>query len=124
MTVVGPDQVASYVNLYFSTTNTLRGYDIDLNSIEANYIINVDGKIYLKNEPSKNYATVKLVGGLSSFVNEKQPSEPYFYMSDRQKVTIYNILKAVAGKTDRAEISSTVQTLDYIVSSTYRNYCG
>ena len=124
MTVVGADQVASSVNLYFSTTNTLRGYDIDLNSIQANYIIDVNGTIYKNIEPTQNYATVKLVGGLDGFVNTKQPEDSAFYMSIRQKVTIYNILKAVARRTDGAQITSSVSTLDAIVNGTYKNYCG
>lgn len=121
---VGSALVARYDNLYFSTTKTLRNETVNIAEVNANYVINVDGTIY-ENKPSTGqHATITLVGGYDTFVHSKSKETPKFYMTERQKVTIYNILNSLSKRIDTAEIAADNEILDLIVSATYRNFCG
>lgn len=122
--IVGPNKVSQANELSFSTTNTLRNEDVDIGSIDANYVISIDGVINENRAATGTSATVVLVGGNDTFVAEKQPREPMFYMTVRQKLTIYAILKALATRTDQASVSSNVPILDTIVNATYTNFRG
>lgn len=124
MAVVGPNLVARNNNLYFSTTETLRNQLVQISAIQADFVIDLDGTIYSNRTNVENQAYIVLVGGYDTFVSEKANRTPTFYMTDKQKLTIYNILKAVAVRTDAAQVSSDNSTLDMIVKATYINYCG
>jgi len=124
MEVVGPAFVARSSNIEFSTTKTLRNEDVDIQSLSANFVLDLNGTIYKLSDPSPDSATVILVGGLDTFIHEKNKRDPKFYMTTRQKVVIYNILKIVAQNTDTAKITGTDGVLDQIVHATYFNYCG
>lgn len=124
MEVVGPAYVARSSNIEFSITKTLRNEDVDISAQSANFVLDLNGTIYKLSEPSPDSATVVLVGGLDTFINEKNKRMPKFYMTSRQKVVIYNILKIVAHNTDTAKITATDSALDQIVHATYFNYCG
>lgn len=125
-TIVGPDAVARSTNLYFSISKHLRNEVVNISSINANYVISINGQIHQNKAPSSgaSQATIVLVGGFDTFIHSKDPKVPRFYMTERQKVTIYNILKSLSSFTDKAEVASDIETLDLIVNATYKNYCG
>lgn len=122
-TPVGPSLVAQCSTLSFSTTNTLRNEAVNIGSISANYVIDVDGLIY-QNQEATTSATVTLVGGLDTFANTKKVIEPKFFMTEKQKITVYNILRALSVKTDSGDVSSGSEDLNEIVKAIYFNYCG
>lgn len=124
MAVVGSAYVSKFNNFYLSTTQTLRNQPVNIYEYECDFIIEVDGTIHSNRSPTQDQAYVMFVGGLDTFINEKVYREPKFYISERQKVTLYNILKQVAIRTDAAQISSSVEELDQIANATYFNYCG
>ena len=124
MAIVGSALVAKYNNFTFNVTNTLRNETIDVNSISADFVISIDGTIVQNKTPASTSATVVLVGGLDTFVNEKSQRTPKFYITENQKVILYNILKQVALVTDTAQITSDNETLEQIAYATYFNYCG
>jgi len=122
--IVGPNKVSQSNELTFSTTNTLRNESVDVGSIDANYVISIDGVINENKSNAGASATIVLIGGNDTFVAEKQPREPMFYMTVRQKLTIYAILKSLAARTDAGIVSSDVPILDTIVKATYTNFRG
>jgi hypothetical protein len=122
--IVGPNKVSMVNEISFATTNTLRNETVDIGSIDANYVVSIDGVINENKPVTGTSATVVLVGGNDTFVHEKQPREPMFYMTVRQKLTIYAILKALATRTDTASVSASVPILDTIVKATYTNFRG
>ena len=122
--VVGAELVSRYDNLYFSTTKTLRNEEVIIERVNANYVIDIEGTIY-ENKPSTGqHATITLVGGLDTFIHAKKTLTPKFYMTERQKVVVYNILNSLSKRIDSAEIAADEEILDLIVSAAYRNYCG
>jgi hypothetical protein len=122
--VVGPAYVARSINIAFSVTGTLRNETVNIGSIGANFVLSIDGTIYKNSEPSPTSATVTLVGGDDTFINEKNLRRGKFYMTERQKVTLYNILKIVAQSSDTAQITSDHPVLQQVAYATYFNYCG
>ena len=122
---VGPPKVARSKNLTFSTTKTLRGQSVDIGSISTNYAIDAHGQIFKLSEPSPESATITLVGGLDTFVNEKEKRDPIFYITQKQKNAVYAILRELAINTDNAKVTcSDNDVFDRLVSSAYYNYCG
>lgn len=122
---VGASFVARSRNLEFSTTKTLRGEVVDMNSYGTNYFIDIHGEIFKLSESDEQSATITIEGGLDTFVNEKQYREPIFYVTQKQKNTIYCILRELSIVTDVAQVSSSdSDVLDRMVSSAYFNYCG
>lgn len=122
---VGPPKVARSKNLTFSSTKTLRGQSVDVNSVSSNFVIDTHGEIFQLSEPSPDSATITLVGGLDTFVNEKQTRDPIFYITQKQKNTVYAILRELAVNTDNAQVTcSDSDVFDRLVSSAYYNYCG
>ena len=119
--IVGPNKVSQSNEIAFSTTNTLRNEPVDIGSIDANYVLSIDGVINENRPVNGTSASVVLVGGNDTFIAEKQPM---FYMTVRQKLTIYAILRALATRTDTATVSSDVPILDTIVKATYTNFRG
>ena len=122
--IVGPNKVSQSNELTFSTTNTLRNESVDVASVNANYVVSIDGVINQNMEATGGSATIVLVGGNDTFIAEKQPREPMFYMTSRQKLTIYAILKSLATRTDQGSVSSDVPILDTIVKAAYTNFRG
>ena len=122
--IVGPNKVAQASELSFSTTNTLRNETVDVGAIDANYVISIDGVINENRAVTGTSATIVLVGGNDTFIAEKQPRDPMFYMTVRQKLTVYAILKTLATRTDTAQVSSDVPIFDTIVKATYTNFRG
>lgn len=124
MEIVGPSAVSQINSLYFTTSQTLRDDSINLADLDADFAISIDGTIYKIRSPSPTQATVILEGGLDTFVNEKQQRYPMFYMTDRQKLTIYAILRSLANRTSMGSVTSNNSTLQQIAHSTYINYLG
>lgn len=122
--IVGPNKVSQANEITFSTTNTLRNEPVNVGSINANYVVSIDGVINENRAATGTSATVVLVGGNDTFIAEKQPREPMFYMTVRQKLAVYAILKSLATRTDQASVSSDVPILDSIVKATYTNFRG
>ena len=123
--LVGPSLVAKSKNLYFSTTQTLRNEKISISSVNANFVIDIHGQIHQNSEPQPDTATIVLEGGLDTFVNEKENRDPIFYITQKQKNTVYAILRELSILTDTGQVTSqTSEVLDRLVSSAYFNYCG
>lgn len=124
MTKVSADLVGNNTYLYLSTTKTLRNEPVNIGSVDADYVVDLDGSIYQNRTPPPNQAYVVFVGGLDTFTNEKVYRSPAFYMTERQRITLYNIMRRVANLTDSASITSDDDTLQLIAQATYLNYCG
>lgn len=125
MKQVGPGKVASAKNLYFKTTDTPRGTNVDKASLGGNYVIDIDGNIYEISEASGETAAITIVGGIDTFVNEKAYRPYSFYLTQRQRIILYNILRELAVISDKAEIHAAEnEMLDQLLTNTYSNYCG
>ena len=125
MNQAGPGKVAKAKNLYFKTTDTPRGTIVNKASLGGNYVIDVDGNIYEVSAASGETAAITIIGGIDTFVNEKEYRPYSFYLTQRQKITLYSILKEVATISDKAEIHAAEnEILDYLLTNTYSNYCG
>lgn len=124
MQIVGPGTVSRINSLSFTTSQTLRDDIVELSSLDADFVISLDGTIYSIKTPSPTQATVMLEGGLDTFVNEKSPRYPMFYMTERQKLAIYSILRSLASRTSTASVTSDNSTLNQIARATYINYLG
>lgn len=122
---VGPTLVAKSTNLEFSTTKTLRGQNVDVNSASTNFVIDTHGEIFKLSDPSPESATITLIGGLDAFVNEKEARDPIFYITQKQKNTVYAILRELSINTDVGKVTcSDSDVFDRLVSSAYFNFCG
>ena len=125
MNQVSASKIAKAKNLYFKTTDTPRGTKLDLSSLGGNYVIDVEGTVYEISESSGESASITIVGGIDTFVNEKKYRPYVTYLTQRQKMVIYGILKELAQYTIKAEVSAGDNTMiDSLVKSVYRNYCG
>jgi hypothetical protein len=125
MNQVSPLKIAKAKNLYFKTTNTARGTKLNLSSLGGNYVIDIDGTIYEISGASGESAAITVVGGIDTFVNEKQYRPYVAYFTQRQKMAIYSILKELAQNTVKAELSAGDNSvLDNLIKNVYRNYCG
>jgi hypothetical protein len=124
MEIVGPMYVARSINIEFSISGTLRNESVNISEFNSNFILSIDGTIYKNSEPNPDYASVTLIGGDDTFINEKNKRIGKFYMTERQKITLYNILKNVAQFSDTAKITSDHPILNQIVYASYFNYCG
>jgi D-arabinose 1-dehydrogenase-like Zn-dependent alcohol dehydrogenase len=125
MNQVSATKIAKAKNLYFKTTDTPRGTKLDLNSLGGNYVIDIDGTVYEISESSGESASITIVGGIDTFVNEKKYRPYVTYLTQRQKMVLYSILKELAQNTIKAEVSAGDNTMiDSLVKSVYRNYCG
>ena len=122
MAIVGPSKVAMADSINFTTTKTLRGETVNVNSISG-YVVDLDGNIY-DNSGGGTSATVTFVGGLHTFINEKVYREPTFYITVRQKMTLYNIIKNLSTRAADGNITSDVEQLELIAQSIYANMYG
>jgi phosphopantothenoylcysteine synthetase/decarboxylase len=123
MAGASPSKVSKAKNIKFVTTNTPRDQTIDPMSVGGNYAITRDGMI-IEIAEAQDQATVTIIGGIDTFASEKQ-SRPYsFYITQRQKIAVYQILKQLAVTTDKGKISADNPLLERLVTSTYSNYCG
>ena len=96
MDKVGPGKVAQAKNLYFKTSNDPRGTKVDIQGLGGNYVIDIDGAIYEVSASSGESAAITIVGGIDTFVNEKQYRPYSFYITQRQKISIYEILRELS----------------------------
>jgi len=124
MTIVGPKTVSQYQYLYITTTRTYRDEDVDTSSIGGDFVIDQRGTVYQNRPPVPGQAHIILVGGIDTYTHAKDPMAPIFYMTERQKVTLYSILRELAIRTDAAQITSSERVLEQIAKSTYINYVG
>lgn len=123
--IVGPTAVARSKNLYFKRSMHLRGATVKPESLGGNFVIDTHGLIYKISEPPQDTAAITIVGGLDTFVNEKQYRAPVLYLTQKQKNTLYAILKQLALNTDSGQVScQDNDVLDRLLRSAYFNYCG
>ena len=123
-TIVNPSYPARYRNLTFNITRTLRNEVVQLASLDGNFVIDIRGDIYLMSEPTGDDATITIVGGVDTFIGAKVERTPLPYLSQRQQVAIYSILKQLSVLTDAAQIESNDDAIYEFVNSTYYNFCG
>lgn len=114
--------LSPYSKLEFSLTKTKRNEQVDIRSLGSNFVLDLDGVIYQLSSASKS-ATIKVVGGISSFVNAKKPTAHVFYLTTQQKRTLRNIMNAVASNSD-IEIKSDSEPLQEMLNGQYYNYRG
>ena len=125
MDKVGPGKVAQAKNLYFKTSEDPRGTKVNIQGLGGNYVIDIDGAIYEVSASSGESAAITIVGGVDTFVNEKQYRPYSFYLTQRQKLSIYEILRELSQVTVKAQLSAgDNEILDFLVTNTYSNYCG
>lgn len=124
MTIVNASYPARYRNLTFNITRTLRNQTVELASLSGDFAIDVRGNIYLLNEPTSDDAVIDIIGGVDTFVNAKIERAPLPYLTQRQQVAIYSILRQLAVLTDTAQLSSNDDTINEFVNSAYFNFCG
>lgn len=123
--IVNSTLVARTRSIEFTTSETLRNEQVDVESFSTNFVIDVDGNIYKLSDGSEDSTTVTIVGGLDTFANEKIYREPLPYLTQMQKNAIYSILKQMASFTDQGEVSCTNDSIiDEFVQSVYFNFCG
>jgi hypothetical protein len=113
-------QISRIKTLNFEFTKTLRNQSVDLNSIGADFVINVDGTIYSNRSPSES-ASVVLVGGLSTFINEKISREPFTYITVQQQRTLYLIITKLGKVFKNATLTSSNQSLKNYLDEMYYN---
>lgn len=115
------DQISKIRNLTFEFTNTLRNQSVDLNSVNGNFVIDINGLIYVKGTPPSDSATVTLIGGLSTFVNEKVQREPTTYMTIQQQRTVSKIIRKLGVFYTNASVGSSNKALSNFVNQCYFN---
>lgn len=115
------DQICKIKNLRFEFTNTLRNQIVDLNSVGGNFVIDINGLIYVNGSIPKDSATVMLVGGLSTFINEKVYREPISYMTIPQQRTVIKILRKLGIFYSDATVDSSNNALSNFVNQAYFN---
>lgn len=118
--VTTSNQIFRIKNLTFEFTNTLRNQSVDLNSIDADFVINIDGVIYTKKIPSGS-AKIVLVGGLSSFTNEKISRESFTYLTVPQQRTLLQIISKLGKFHKNASIVSSNDSLYNYLNEMYYN---
>lgn len=126
MNVVSPSAVSYSKNLSFEFSNTLRNESVNMSDYSyAQYVIDVDGKIYQFAAANEDSASIVLVGGVDAFINEKavRPQSP-FYITQQQKNTIYKIMREHATYYSDAEVTGNTDSLDQCVSALYNNLVG
>lgn len=126
MKSVSPSCISYHKNLTFNFSNTLRNQTIYLEQFSsADYVIDVNGKVYSSGKASGDSATVIVVGGSDRFINEKAKRlASTFYVSEPQKVTLYKVMLDLSKRTDSASISSNNDKLEQALTALYRNNCG
>jgi len=126
MNIVSPEAVSHSKNLTFEFSKTLRGENVNLNQYSSStFVIDVDGKVYQGASANEASATIIIIGGKSTFINEKIPRVAVdSYISEQQKLTIYKIIKELSNYYSDAIISSSNETLDQSITALYNNYCG
>jgi len=126
MNVVSPSAISYSKNLSFEFTNTLRNEQVELSDYSyAQFVIDVDGKVYQFAPANEQDATVVLVGGVNAFINEKAiRSQSPFYITQQQKNTLYKIMREHSNYYSDADISSNNDTLEQCVCALYNNLVG
>lgn len=123
-TIVNASFPARFRNLTFNITSTPRNENVQISSLDGNFVIDIKGNIYLLNEPTGDDAVITIVGGIDTFVNAKIQEAPLPYLTQRQQVAIYSILKQLSVLTDAAQLDSNDVTISEYVNSAYFNFCG
>jgi hypothetical protein len=126
MQEVSPLAVSHCKDLTFDFSLTKRNEYVDLNKYSSySFIIDVNGKVYQSGSCSEQQATVLVVGGLDTFINEKVSRTPSFYVTEPQKVTIYAIIRDLAHYSNDSKISSSnSDKLEQSINALYQNYIG
>lgn len=127
MKLVSPGAPSYSKNLAFSFSKTKRNESVSLNDYsDYNYILDVNGMLYMGSEPGEDSATVCIIGGDDTFVNEKAKRiNSNYYISEPQKVTLYDMMREHARWGDSAEITcEDSEKLELGLYSLYKNSCG
>lgn len=126
MKIVSFAAISYSKNLTFNFSNTKRNENVNLsNYSSSNYVIDINGTVYLGSSPSEDSATITIIGGNDTFINEKATRlESNFYLSEPQKVVLYGIMREHCKWGDTAEITSDNDKLEQSLNALFRNYCG
>lgn len=124
MKQISPSYFSHFDKLQFDLTFTMRNEVIDKKSLGSNYVIDTDGVIYEISKVNNGSATIKVVGGMSTFINGKMPSPQEFYLSTNQKRTLSNIMRWISSNSKADISSSNSPTLDKLLNNQYNNFRG
>ncbi len=112
-------------NLEFSFSRTKRNEIINLNNYSSyNYILDINGNLYQGAQPGEDSATVLIIGGDDTFVNEKAKRiSSNYYISEPQRVALYAMMREHSTWGDSAEITCTnSDKLEQALHGLYKNY--
>lgn len=126
MNRVSPNAVAYSKNLSFSFSGNLRNENVDLNQFSSyTFILDIDGSVYQGSNANPNNASVVIIGGTEQFLFSR-PLQLYsnFYITEQQKITLYNIIRELSIYYSNAVITSDNDKLEQALNSLYSNYCG
>ena len=121
---VGSALVAKSKNLYFKLSENPRDENVNITTLGGNYVIDRDGAIYQLSQAPQDTAAITIVGGADTFAMEKENRPHLVYLTPKQKISIYNILKDAASLSSTSQIYSDNDVLNDLVTSVYYNYCG
>lgn len=125
LNVVSSSFMGGFNDYTFNFSFTLRNQQVNLESYDCNYILDIDGVLYEKNSNVTQSCVVIIVGGIDTFMFEKETRPPVnFFITDAQRVVIYRVIKELSRKTDTAKIEANQETLKTFIQSLYSNLCG
>jgi hypothetical protein len=123
MKVVFADEISKADNFVFEFSYSFKGESINLSNISG-VILDVNGAFYTNSDVSET-VNVTVIGGIDKFINTKGSSTTYpFFISEQQKIALYNLFRLVARRTDFAQIECENQNLQIMLDSLYQNYIG
>lgn len=108
----------------FDFTNNQRNAGVQIDSVNANYIINIDGSIFTKKQHNKN-CVVAIVGGDNTFAHKKDKSvSSGYYWNELQKTTVHQILLNLAriNKYNARVVDGNNDYLNIVTQAIFENY--
>lgn len=122
--IVTPNTLSNNTDsLVVSFTYTRRDENVSVGSITGDYILDTTGEIFQKSSHSKICRLV-IIGGDNRFSHEKGDRPQLTYMTTLQKITLSNIIRAIARKNEFTTISSEDDHLKNVCDSLLRGYIG
>lgn len=124
MKIIFPRNIYRASNFNCDFTYTYKDEGIDLSQLNTDVILDVNGAFYEKNSFTDT-VNMLIVGGIDKYINSKIVSSPYpFYITMRQKQSLYNLFRIASVSAVDKNISSPNTILRQFLSSLYLNFRG